>query len=290
MSAAPKEKFSAMKKNTKAKEEQTVKEEAAKDEAVKEEKSGKILDSLAGSVDEVEEELEREESDDESEAVFDPAAPMMKNRKTFFIVGIIIILLSIVGLVTTVRFSVNTVKDILNQTSLKNDFAQFLNPMTIIDSPAFDSTENIPPSVVISASIWRILLSGNTNKYESNESTMTISEIDVESAAVALFGYNVTVEHQTVTAGSSYFEYNSSSKSYNVPVNADNNTYWPQISEISSVGDTFTVVVQYMPPIMGVGETAMPEPAKSMIYTVSRTASSMTLKSIQYPEDREGRD
>lgn len=277
-----------MRKNTKAKEEQAVTEEAAKD--TKEEKSGKILDSLAGSVDEVAETLEREEGDDESEAVFDPAAPMMKNKKTFFIAGIIIILLSIVGLVTTVRFSVTAVKDLLNQTSLKNDFAAFLNPMTVIDSPAFDSTENIPPSVVISASIWRILLSGNTDKYESTESTMTISEIDVESAAVALFGYSVTVEHQTVTSGSSYFEYNSSSKSYNVPVNADNNTYWPRVKEMSSVGDTFTIVVEYMPPIMGVGEITIPDPAKSMIYTVSRTASSMTLKSIQYTEDSEGMD
>lgn len=272
-----------MKKHTKAKEEQIIKEETAA-----EEKSGKILDSLAGSVDEVEEELEREEADDETEAVFDPAAPMMKNRKTFFIAGIIIILLSVVGLVTTVRFTVNAVKDLLNQSSLKNDFAEFLNPMTIIDSPAFDSTENIPPSVVISASIWRILLSGNTDKYESTETNMTISEIDVESAAAALFGYSVTVEHQTVTAGSSYFEYNASSKSYNVPTNADNNTYWPRVREMSNVGDTFTVVVEYMPPIMGVGDTAIPDPAKSMIYTVSRTASSMTLKSIQYPEDNEG--
>lgn len=272
-----------MKKHTKAKEEQIVKEETAA-----EEKSGKILDSLAGSVDEVEEELEMEEADDETEAVFDPAAPMMKNRKTFFIAGIIIILLSVVGLVTTVRFTVNAVKDLLNQSSLKNDFAEFLNPMTIIDSPAFDSTENIPPSVVISASIWRILLSGNTDKYESTETNMTISEIDVESAAAALFGYSVTVEHQTVTAGSSYFEYNASSKSYNVPTNADNNTYWPRVREMSNVGDTFTVVVEYMPPIMGVGDTAIPDPAKSMIYTVSRTASSMTLKSIQYPEDNEG--
>lgn len=274
-----------MKKNTKAKEEQAVKEEAAA-----EEKRGKILDSLAGSVDEVEEELEREESDDETTAYFDPAAPMMKNRRAFFTAGIIIILLSIVGLVTTVRFAVTTVSDLLNQTSLKNDFAEFLNPMTIIDSPAFDSTENIPPSVVISASIWRILLSGNTEKYESTETNMTISEIDVESAAAALFGYNVTVEHQTVTAGSSYFEYNASSKSYNVPINADNNTYWPRVREMSNVGDTFTIVVEYMPPIMGVGEISIPDPAKSMIYTVSRTASSMTLKSIQYPEDREGRD
>lgn len=283
-----------MKKNTKAKDNQEAREERDEqtvgEEAEKEEKSGKILDSLAGSVGEVEEELEGENGEDETEAAFDPAVPAMKNRRTFFAAGLIIILLAIVGLVSTVRFTVTTVKDLVNQTSLKKEFAEFINPMAIIDSPAFDSIESIPQSVIISASIWRILLSGNTEKYESNEATMTISEIDVESAAAALFGYSVTFEHQSVTSGSSYFEYNPTAKSYNVPRNTDNNTYWPRVSEISNVGDTFTLVVEYMPPIMGVGESADPDPSKSMIYTVSRTASSMTLRAIQYPENYEWRD
>lgn len=278
-----------MKKNTKTKEAQEVKDEQRiSEETEREERGGRILDSLAGSVDEIDDELEGE--GDDEEAAFDPAAHMMKNRKTFFAVGIVVILLAVVGLATTVRFSVSTVKDLLNRTSLKNEFAEFINPMAIIDAPAFDSVENIPPSVVISASIWRILLSGNTDKYESNGTNMTISEIDIESAAAALFGYSVTVQHQTVTAGSSYFEYNASAKSYNVPINADNNTYWPRVSEISSVGDTFTLLVEYMPPIMGVGESSIPDPGKTMIYTVSRTATSMTLRSIQYPENTEGRD
>lgn len=280
-----------MKKNTKEKDNQEAREaQTVGEEAEKEEKSVKILDSLAGSVDEVEEELEGENGEDESEAVFDPAAPMMKNRRAFFAAGLIIILLAIVGLVSTVRFTVNTVKDIVNQTSLKNEFAEFINPMVIIDAPAFDSIEGIPQSVVISASIWRILLSGNTEKYESTETAMTVSEIDIESAAAALFGYSVTVEHQSVTSGSSYFEYNPSTKSYNVPLSADNNTYWPRVSEISNVGDTFTLVVDYISPIMGVGESAVPDPSKNMIYTVSRTASSMTLRSIQYPENYDWRD
>ncbi len=284
-----------MKKNSRTKETSQLEETETREkdrlqrEEKQEEGKGKILDSLAGSVDEVEEALEDSAEELSETAAFDPAAPMMKNRRTFFAAGVIIILLAIVGLVSTVQFIVGTTRDILNQTSLKNEFAEFLKPMALIDSPAFDSAENVPSSVVISASIWRIILSGNTDKYESDSSNMTVSEIDVESAASALFGYGVNVEHQTVNSGATIFEYSSSTKSYKVPLNAYNSTYWPRVSKISSVGDTFTLVVEYMPPIMGVGENAIPEPSKSMIYTVSRTASSMTLRSIQYPptEDSE---
>ncbi|MCM1054951.1 MAG: hypothetical protein NC394_05430 [Bacteroides sp.] len=248
--------------------------------------NGKILDSLRGSVDEPEQEQERDERDEEFDDAefFDPAAPMMKNKKTFFAIGLIVIVLSVVGLVNTVRFAVSTVQDIANQTSLKNEFAAFLYPVVIIDSPAFDTAENAPTSVVINAAIWRIILNGNTERYENDGSYMTISEIDVESSAVALFGYGVTVEHQTVGNGENVFEYNASNRSYSVPLETERITYWPRISDISSVGELFTLTVEYMAPVMGMpGETEEEQEAqKVMIYTVSRTATSMTVNSVAY--------
>ncbi|MDE6580800.1 MAG: hypothetical protein K2K41_09740, partial [Ruminiclostridium sp.] len=58
-------------------------------EPEQQENAGKILDSLAGNVDEVEKELEGEQ--EAESAVFDPSARMIKNRKAFFVVGLIII-------------------------------------------------------------------------------------------------------------------------------------------------------------------------------------------------------
>ena len=102
-----------------------------------------------------------------------------------------------------------------------------------------------------------------------------------ESSAAALFGASVKVEHQTVTAGIDVFEYSQSLKSYIVPLNLDKNTFWPKISQISSVGDTFTLTVDYMTPIMGIGNEESSS-IKQMIYTVSRNASAKTVKSVQY--------
>lgn len=244
------------------------------------ENAGKILNSLEGSVDEVEKGLEGE-AEEESAAGFDSAAHLIKNRKTFFAVGLIVIILAAVGLVNTVKFAMNTVNDIANQTAIKEEFAEFIYPMVLIDTPAFDSAENIPASVVVNAAIWRICIYGNTEKYENDGVNMTISEIDVESSAAALFGASVKVVHQTVTSGVVVFEYDQTLKSYIVPVNMDKNTFWPKISQISSVGDTFTLTVEYMTPIMGIGSEESSS-IKQMIYTVSRNASAKTVKSVQY--------
>ena len=252
----------------------------------KEHKGVNVLDSLEGSVDEVEEELEQAEETEGEEAAFDLSAPTLKNRKFFFAVGIIIIVLAVVGLITTVRFGIGVVNDIANQTALKNEFAVFLYPMVITDGPAFEAPENAPTSVVINAAIWRIIMNGDTDKYESDGVNMTVSEIDVESSVSALFGYGVNIEHQTVGVGLNVFEYNAATKSYLVPIDPNYNTYWPRVSEISNVGELFTVTVEYMPPSMFTAEGTANEqdPDKVMIYTVSRTASAMSIQSLRYGE------
>lgn len=270
-----------MRKSAKENKEQLPENNTASAETGQEENAGKILDSLAGNVDEVEKELEGEQETESAAASFDHTAPVMKNRRTFFAVGLIIVILAVVGLVNTVKFAANTINDIANQTALKNEFAEFIYPLVLIDSPSFDSTENIPSSVVINAALWRIVIYGNTEKYENDGAYMTVSEIDVESSAVAIFGTSVKIEHQTITSGIDTFEYSPSMKSYLVPVSLDKKTYWPKVSRISSVGETFTLTVDYMPPIMGVGNEES-EMIKQMIYTVSRNASAKTVKSIQY--------
>lgn len=249
----------------------------------------RVLDSLEGSVADVEKELEEQEREETEveEASFDPSAPMLKNRKVFFALGLVTIVMAVVGLITTIRFSIGVVSDIVNQTALKNEFAVFLYPMVITDSPAFEAASDAPNSVVINAAIWRIIMNGDTDKYENDGVNLTISEIDVESSAAALFGYGISIEHQTVGLGTTVFEYNASLKSYLVPVDPNYNTYWPRVSEISNVGGMFTVTVEYMPPSMFAteGMDYQLEPDKVMVYTVSRSASSMTVHSLRYYEE-----
>lgn len=241
-----------------------------------------ILDSLEGSVADLEKAAE--EGEEEAEKPFDPAAPTMKNRRLFFVVGLVIIALALVGLYTTVTSAVGTISDIANKTALKSEFADFVYPFVVTDSPAFESIADAPPSVIVNTAIWKIIMSGNTEKYENDGTNMTVSQIDVESSAASLYGYSVTVEHQTVGVGDSTFTYNEESKSYTVPMDPNYNTYWPRVGEVSNVGETYTVTVEYMPPQMYAmeGMNIGSDPDKTMVFTIVRTASSMTIQSVAY--------
>jgi hypothetical protein len=60
-------------------------------------------------------------------------------------------------------------------------------------------------------------------------------------------------------------------------------SYSPLITEVTNVGETYTVTVNYMMPspmaIAGIEHDN--EPVKTMIYTISRTRERMTVSSIQ---------
>ncbi len=251
-------------------------------------KSGKVLDSLEGSVEDVEEieEEHPEQPEGENEESFNGTGPTIKHSKLMFAVGILIIIMTVVGLVTTVRTAVSLGDRLVNQTALKEEFAEFLYPVVVTDTPAFATVEEAPSSIIINAAIWRIILNGNIDKYENDGSSMTVSEIDVESSAAALFGSAANIEHQSVGFGESAFTYNSSSKSYNVPMDISPTNYWPRVKKMSNLGETFTLEVEYMLPIMGVGgiDLSKETGSKVMIYTVSRTSTSMTIQSVSYDE------
>ena len=50
-------------------------------------------------------------------------------NKFYLVFAIFIIVMSLIGIVSTVQFGVNTVNEIVNQTSLKNEIALFLYPI-----------------------------------------------------------------------------------------------------------------------------------------------------------------
>ena len=252
-------------------------------------KQEKILDSLVGTIESVEETIGEEPEAEEDAAVFDPALPTVKKRKTLFAVGLFVIVMTVVGIVSTVKSVVGLVEDIANQTALKSEFASFLYPLVLTDVPAFDSPENAPNSVVITGAIWNIILYGDKDKYERNGSQMIVSEIDVESSAAALFGYGIPVTHETVRLGDLVFAYDSSSRSYTVAENPRIVSYYPRIKSISAVGELYTITVDYVAPSVysanGLYDEAQAE--KTMVYKVSRTGTATTVQSVEYQSTEE---
>jgi hypothetical protein len=210
----------------------------------------------------------------------------------FLIFGMIVFWLAIMGFLSVVSTVREIAYDITNRTALKEEFELFLFPVVINDPPEFSGAENMPASIIISSAIWQILLTGDTSNYERGMMTVSIPENTVEMAVRSIFGSGFDIRH--VSAGNivSPFLYDAETKSYSVPENPPFVTFSPRVSEITSTGDVYRVIVEYIAPspqfIAGIEYEV--EPVKTMIFTITRGRDrTKTIQSIELNKENEER-
>ncbi len=219
---------------------------------------------------------------EEEEEVSENKQP--RPNKFYLVFAVFIIVMSIVGIVSTVQFGIQTVNEIVNQTSLKNEIALFLYPVVTVDPPEFKATKDMPATVVVESAIWRIILTGDNSNYEKLYNTyMYVPAVDVEFSIKTLYGNEAVIQHQTVGSASTAFTYNESMNAYLVPIAPRYTAYSPVVTEISNVGELYTVTVEYMPPaaLALEGIKLDNSAAKTMVYTLSKSRNSMTIHSAE---------
>ena len=220
--------------------------------------------------------------EESSEEIVTESAP--RPNKFYLVFAVFIIVMSIIGIVSTVQFGVRTVNEIVDQKALKNEIALFLYPVVTVDPPAFKTTDEIPATVVVESAIWRIILTGDNSNYEKLYNTyMYVPAVDVEFSIKSLYGNEAVIQHQTVGSASTAFTYNEETNTYLVPINPRYTAYSPVVTEISSVGELYTVKVDYLPPtaLAMEGIKLDNSAAKTMVYTLSKSRNSMTIHSAK---------
>lgn len=223
-------------------------------------------------------------SDSETKAVEEKP----KKRRFFFIFAIFVIVMAIIGCVSTVRFVSDFTGRLLDNTSLKNEFAQFIFPVVINDIPPFESASEIPNTVMVNSAIWNILINKDTSAYENgNNQALTIPEYDVMVSCREIFGSSVTMEHQTVGSTEVRFIYDEETHTYTASKNTRYLTYAPDIVDMTENQGIYTLTVGYLPPTVAsvAGISGMEvEPEKYMVYTIERWNGKNTLLSVQYSD------
>lgn len=205
-------------------------------------------------------------------------------RKLYYLFGIVISLLAVVGLVSTVNFSIAAVKNFADNTQQKNEFAKFVYPIVICDPAPFDQTVRLRNDTLITAALWDIILYEDKSKYDADFDMMIVPEVDVEQHGTKLFGTGLSFEHESILGAGVQFYYDEEIKSYRVPENPKYFTYSPYIEEISRVGERYTVTVGYVSPTpawLTLTDRDEPEPEKYVDYIVSKRGGDMTLIAIQ---------
>lgn len=231
------------------------------------------------------EELEVDNSGtDVSSNEADAENEQLRPNRFYLVFAVFVIIMSVIGVISTVKFCCDVVSNIANRTELKNELALFLYPVVCVDPPDCDVVDDLPSTIVIESAIWRIILTGDNSNYEKLYNTyMYVPAIDVEYSVRSIFGNSVKIEHQTVGTMDITFTYVEDTNSYLVPINPHYTAYSPRIKEVSNIGELYTVTVEYIPPsalaVEGIEFDVTPQ--KTMVYTLSKRTNVSTIHSIK---------
>lgn len=209
-----------------------------------------------------------------------------KKHRFFFGFAIFVIIMAIIGTVSTVRFVINGIGNLVDNTSLKNEFARFLLPVVANDVAPFQNESEISNSAKVNCAIWNILVNKDPNIYKGSAAgELLIPEYDVLVACKEIFGAGAAITHQSVGTVDTRFTYDADNHVYSCVRNLRYLNYAPRIVDMTESNGTYVLTVEYLPPSismvaenLGIEVTA----EKTMEYTVNRWDGKNTLMSIKF--------
>ena len=206
-------------------------------------------------------------------------------RNFFAFIGVIMCILSVVGLVFSVRYGIRYFRSFTAGEDQKDGFAEVVYPAVIMDIESFAAPGELSSDQIISAALWSLVMSEeDMAKYSATFDIISVPAIDVEAYAAKLFGNNLPeIQHATVGSGELKFYYNEDTKSYNVPVNPITFTYRPKISSVSKTDDEYTIVVDYvkeLPSWMENSKNGGEQISKTAEYKLHENNGSYTISSM----------
>ncbi|MGN0688240.1 MAG: hypothetical protein ACI4KA_09060 [Oscillospiraceae bacterium] len=249
----------------------------------------KVINQLLGSLDSNDEiegdvaELGNDTADQPDPVVPEP----VKKKRFFFGFSVFVIVMALIGCVSSIRFVAGVAGKLVDNTSLKNEFAQFIFPVVVNDIAPFENISEIPNTTKITCAMWNILIKKDTTAYENGLGGLTIPEYDLTQSCREIFGSSISLEHQSVGTGEVRFIYDSEKHVYSANKNIRYLTYAPQIVDMTSSDGTYKLIVGYLPPSLATvtGISGMEVvPDKYMEYTIYRWGGTNTLISVAFSD------
>ena len=165
------------------------------------------------------------------------------------VLGILTSFFVVVGVISTIHFIIDTTRNIVDSTELKEELAYAVFPLVIVDAPEFETPESLDSSVIISSSIWRLILDADMDTYVKDDvGGITVPDADVEYYVRQLYGNGVAIVHQTIPDASVEMSYSAENKSYLIESTPVLLPYTPRVDEVQRNGDIYTFRVSYILP------------------------------------------
>lgn len=213
-----------------------------------------------------------------------------KKRHSFAApLGFLFVALALVGFINLIFFGVHSAERLIDNSSKKEEFSDFILPVLMFDPIPFENPAELGDLALLRSSIWAAILDG-TEKYTVSDSNMvSVPQSDVDVACAKLFGPDLKLKHQSFEDYISIYSLDEATKSYLVPVDASI-MYTPRVEDISRSGDRYDLTVAYLAPDNQwmhsiTGKKTEPAPSKYMIYQLQKVDGKYRLVAIKDPPE-----
>ena len=168
--------------------------------------------------------------------------------------GFLVLFFALVGVISSIVFSVQLVQKLSDDTALRHELTLFLDPVMQLCPSAFeDAGDAEEQETLVMAAIYDIaeterirqLREKDENfRYEQEETQgrMIVPQADVEAAFAALFGEETIRQHATVGEA----EYVADKQCYYVPLNLNTSGMIPVLDIVRKSGSTYRVRIAYV--------------------------------------------
>lgn len=223
-------------------------------------------------------------------------AKAKKNRLAFPI-GIVAGVLAVIGLITVIKFSADTINNLTDNASEKAEYEKMLTPVVMFDPDPFDDLTQADVSQLLNSAVWALLMSEDgADKYPYSEGEnigIVVPQTDIEQFFISLFGTEIDIAslHSSIDMSEYDITYDAALKSYILPITGIESAYTPKVYEIEKQGSSLILSVGYIGNKAWVqisdGEYAAPEPDKYMKITLRERDGGMYVSSIQAVDGQE---
>ncbi|HIU42159.1 MAG TPA: hypothetical protein IAD19_06350 [Candidatus Egerieicola faecale] len=223
-----------------------------------------------------------------AEAASERAVEKRSFHRSALVLGIFTLLFALVGLVTTIVWLVGLIGNAVNNTWEKEALAEVVEPLVIIDVPAYESVNYLDEVEVIRAGVWQFLLDHpDTSGYQEDSfGNITVPQSDIEASIRQILGEHASIRHQSVEDSYLSIVYDEENQVYYLPTTPSVLPYSCEVLSISKNLDIYTLEVGYIPPgpFWDVGRHLDEEPQKTMIYTLQKVDTDQyVVLSVAFP-------
>ena len=215
----------------------------------------------------------------------------VRKRRYAVSIGGAFLLLTIIGIVTVVLFSLRLTGQVLDNSTEKEQFARLIQPVMMFDPAPFEKPQDISMNNLLLYSMWSALMSERAATYTYNENQeLLIPASDLDVAATNLFGSDVVLEHYSFGDYDydSAYSYDSYTKTYSVRISVHLYVSTPEVRDVVKDGDFYRLDVHHVPAanawsLTTPGQIHSPFLEKHMYYYLVKTRNGYQLAKIQYP-------